>query len=158
MPLPAYLRARPLPAWLQVTPGPLELTYPITIKGAPPVLVTLRAHVQVPDLKLSSELLDFGACQTGQCKVFSVQLHNAKQVPCEWAVKRPVEVTKTRDWQFFVCEPSEGVLEPDQRVNMKVGDACIIIHRPWQHIGTCSLAQVALPPFARYANHRRGTG
>ncbi|PNH08880.1 Hydrocephalus-inducing protein [Tetrabaena socialis] len=38
-----------------VQPGPVELVYPITIKGSPPVLLTLRAHVQVPDLKLSTE-------------------------------------------------------------------------------------------------------
>lgn len=39
-----------------VNPGPIELVYPISIKGAPPVLLTLRAHVQVPDLKLSQEV------------------------------------------------------------------------------------------------------
>ncbi|KXZ49496.1 hypothetical protein GPECTOR_21g722 [Gonium pectorale] len=103
-----------------VQPGPLELTYPIAIKGSPPVLITMRAHVQVPDLKLSSEVLDFGYCQTGQCKVFTVQLHNHKQVPCDFAIKKPVEVIKAKDWQFFTCEPSEGTLEPDQRMQLKV--------------------------------------
>ncbi len=39
-----------------VQPGPLELVYPIAMKGSPPVLLTLRAHVQVPDLRLSTEV------------------------------------------------------------------------------------------------------
>ncbi|KAG2489301.1 hypothetical protein HYH03_012133 [Edaphochlamys debaryana] len=103
-----------------VQPGPLELVYPITIKGSPPVLLTMRAHVQVPDMTLSTETLDFGSCQTGQCKVFTVQLHNHKQVPCEYQVRKPAEVIKAKDWQFFSCDPPEGTLEPDQRVNLKV--------------------------------------
>ncbi|GIL73964.1 hypothetical protein Vretifemale_3957, partial [Volvox reticuliferus] len=103
-----------------VQAGPLELIYPLNIKGSPPVLLTLRAHIQVPDMRLSTETLDFGSCLTGQCKVFTVQLHNQKQVPCEFSIKRPAEVIKAKDWQFFVCEPSEGTLEPDQRLNLKV--------------------------------------
>ncbi|EFJ42226.1 hypothetical protein VOLCADRAFT_67248 [Volvox carteri f. nagariensis] len=103
-----------------VQPGPLELIYPLNIKGSPPVLLTLRAHVQMPDMRMSTEILDFGSCLTGQCKVFTVQLHNQKQVPCEFSIKRPAEVIKAKDWQFFVCEPSEGTLEPDQRLNLKV--------------------------------------
>lgn len=72
------------------------------------------------------QVLDFGSCQTGQCKVVTVQLHNHKQVPCEYAIKRPAEVIKAKDWQFFTCEPAEGTLEPDQRVNLQVGhDACV---------------------------------
>eukprot|EP00798_Chlamydomonas_sp_ICE-L_P006741 gene6741-3411_t len=104
----------------QVQLGPMELILPLYVKNSPPVLITLRANVQVPDLKLSRDVLDFDSVQTGQCKVITVELHNYKQVPCEWQVKRPVENTKAKDWSYFRCEPSEGVLEPDQRLGIKV--------------------------------------
>jgi len=50
-----------------------------------------------------------------------VQLHNPTQVAAEWGIKRPaVDSPKLRDWQFFVPEPPEGVLEPGARVNVRV--------------------------------------
>lgn len=52
-------------------------------------------------MKLSQEVLDFGHVQTGQAKVITVQLHNHKQVPCEWVVKKPIESAKAKDWAFF---------------------------------------------------------
>ena len=77
-------------------------------------------HLQVPDLKLSQEVLEYGSVQTGKAGVVTLQLHNNKQVPCEWSVKRPIEASKAKDWAFFVVEPPEGVLEPDQKINVKV--------------------------------------
>lgn len=76
--------------------------------------------MQVPDLQLSQDVLDFDTVRTGHAKVYTLQLHNYKQVPCEWAIKRPVEASKAKDWGFFRVEPSEGLLEPDQKLNVKV--------------------------------------
>ena len=42
------------------------------------------------------------------------------QVPCEWALKRPIDNAKAKDWAFFRLEPQEGTLEPDQRLNVRV--------------------------------------
>ena len=55
----------------------------------------------MPDLRLSQDVLDFDRVQTGLSKVFTLQLHNYKQVPCDWIVKRPVENSKAKDWAFF---------------------------------------------------------
>jgi hydrocephalus-inducing protein len=41
-------------------------------------------------------------------------------VPCEWSVKKPVEASKCKDWTFFTMEPFEGVLEPNEKLNVKV--------------------------------------
>ncbi len=72
------------------------------------------------DVSARSQMLEFGTCQTGQCKVFTVQLHNYKQVPAEFSIKKPAEVIKAKDWQFFACEPLEGTVEPEQKLNLKV--------------------------------------
>lgn len=65
--------------------------------------VPYMACTQVPDLSLSTELIDFGHVRTGLAKCVVLQLTNTKQVPCEWAVKRPIEGHKAKDWQFFRC-------------------------------------------------------
>lgn len=75
---------------------------------------------QVPDLKMSQEVLEYGSIQTGKAGVVTLQLHNQKQVPCEWGVKRPIEASKAKDWAFFTVDPPEGVLEPDQKINVRV--------------------------------------
>ncbi len=120
------------------------------------MLLTLRALVQIPDITLSQDVLEFGNVQTGKAGVITLQLHNYKQariviimrgerrtsvpfpppslvfvlpptlsshrvqVPCEWSVKCPVEASKCRDWAFFSLEPSEGVLEPGEKLNARV--------------------------------------
>ena len=53
--------------------------------------------------------------------MFSLQLHNPREVPAEWSIKRPaVDSPKLRDWGFFVPQPSEGVLEPGASAVVKV--------------------------------------
>jgi hypothetical protein len=54
-------------------------------------------------------------------QVCTVQLHNPREVPAEWSIKRPaVDSPKLRDWGLFVPEPAEGCLEPGASVNVKV--------------------------------------
>lgn len=56
-----------------VQPGPSEVTLPLAIRGScaesPAVLLTLRAHVVVPDLTTSVAALDFGTVWNEHCKV-----------------------------------------------------------------------------------------
>lgn len=44
----------------------------------------MHAVVAVPDLKVSTELVDFDEVQCGQCKIVTIQLHNPEKVACEW--------------------------------------------------------------------------
>jgi hydrocephalus-inducing protein len=53
--------------------------------------------------------------------VFTIQLHNPREVPADWTIKRPaVDSPKLRDWGFFVPEPAEGTLEPGATTKLKV--------------------------------------
>lgn len=47
-----------------------------------------------------------------------MQLHNPKEVPCDWQVKKPME--SDTDWSFFECQPDAGLLPPGESANMKV--------------------------------------
>lgn len=79
----------------------------LSIANADGIMSGSKPHVplQVPDLELSQDTLQFGRVEAGKAKVITVQLHNPRSIACEWEVKKPIEVTKAKDWQFFrwVC-------------------------------------------------------
>lgn len=53
--------------------------------------------------------------------MYTIQLHNPKEVPADWSIKRPaVDSPKLRDWDCFVPKPAEGTLEPGATAKLKV--------------------------------------
>ena len=55
------------------------------VLGGPVVQVRLCATVTVPDLVVSSDVIEFGEVKCGECRIVSVQLHNYQPVHCEWS-------------------------------------------------------------------------
>lgn len=54
-------------------------------------------------------------------QVYTIQLTNSRQVPADWSIKKPaVDSPKLKDWQYFVAQPSEGVIEPGGATNIRV--------------------------------------
>lgn len=103
--------------------GPSEVTLPIYVKNGPPALLTVRSNAIYPDMSLSADTLDFGTVLAGNCKIHTVQLVNEKPALVEWTASGSDgdKSKKRRDYvPPFRCEPSEGILEPGQRLNMKV--------------------------------------
>jgi hydrocephalus-inducing protein len=98
--------------------GELRHVVPVPIRLGPPIELHLVANIQTPELEVSSRELDFGRVQVGQCKAMWVQLFNPKDVPADWAVRKPME--KVRDWSFFSAAPSSGTLQPGERVNVQM--------------------------------------
>ena len=49
--------------------------------------VRLRANIVVPELIVSQPKLEFGEVFAGFKKEITIQLINAKPVPCEWSTK-----------------------------------------------------------------------
>lgn len=54
----------------------------------------LQAHVTIPDLEMSTDCVEFDKVQCGQCKVITVQLHNHKEVRCDWTSLNPAHKTE----------------------------------------------------------------
>lgn len=54
-------------------PGPMEVAVPLTLRAgcadSPAVLLTLRAHVVMPDITTSAIALEFGTVCNAHCKV-----------------------------------------------------------------------------------------
>ena len=60
--------------------GPLMAHVPIHVLGGPTLGLQMRANVAMPGMAVSTESLDFGTVECGQCKVMTIQLHNQQQV------------------------------------------------------------------------------
>ena len=65
--------------------------------------VRLCASVTVPDLRVSSDVVEFGEVKCGECRIVSIQLHNHQAVRCDWSAA-PAEHTKKQ-----VIELSIGI-------------------------------------------------
>lgn len=69
----------------------------------------------MPDMQVSTDLLEFGPVQCGQCKVVTIQLFNHNKVKCEWT-SLPTEKEKRlvrfnlHFWFALVCEVKGDLL------------------------------------------------
>lgn len=102
----------------QITLGVHQAQLPIVMKNGPPCILTIRAHVTVPDIAISLETLDFGKMAVSTCHTLFTQLHNTSAVAAEWAVKKPMGSAK--DLSNFRVTPQSGVLAPGYKANVQV--------------------------------------
>ena len=51
------------------------------------------ANVIIPDLQVSTDVVEFGEVKCGECRIVSIQLYNYQAVHCEWFAV-PTEHTK----------------------------------------------------------------
>lgn len=92
----------------------------------------------MPDLQISNDVIDFGEVKCGECKIITVQVHNYKEVRCDWSAsylpkredkftpmhlkrkkKGPenAELSKPRTFEIM---PPTGILLPSQKVNIQL--------------------------------------
>ena len=64
---------------------PYETHHPHQISTGPQIIVELCADVTMPDICVSSEVVDFSDVICGQAKVVTVQLHNHGYVTADWS-------------------------------------------------------------------------
>ncbi|XP_055892829.1 hydrocephalus-inducing protein homolog isoform X5 [Biomphalaria glabrata] len=116
--------------------GSVEVNVPVNILHGPTFNLCLRAHVTMPDLEVSDDVLEFSDVKCGECKVITIQLHNHQMVKCEWNsvppddskkidkhvpmhLRRKLRQEKKKPNIFEVLPPT-GVLMPGQRINVQV--------------------------------------
>ncbi|XP_077975805.1 hydrocephalus-inducing protein homolog isoform X2 [Styela clava] len=118
--------------------GPVEAVVPVNIVGGPQICMRLQAHVTVPELEINTDIVEFAKVQCGQCKVITVQIHNHKQVRCEWTSLNPAQRNDKLDKHVpmhlrrkfrkemkpkaahFEMMPARGSLAPGQRMNVQI--------------------------------------
>ena len=47
-------------------------------------MIEAKANVTMPDMQISSDVLEFDDVKCGECRVITVQLHNHQHVRCDW--------------------------------------------------------------------------
>ncbi|KAH9493176.1 hypothetical protein Btru_021958, partial [Bulinus truncatus] len=116
--------------------GTVKVSVPVNVLHGPTFNICLRAHVTMPDLEVSDDVLEFSSVKCGECKVITIQLHNQQMVKCEWNsipsdeskkidkhvpmhLRRKLRQEKKKPNIFEVLPPT-GVLMPGQRVNVQV--------------------------------------
>ena len=77
------------------------------VVNGPQVCVRLRANVAVPELLVSSDMIDFDTVPCGQCKVVTIQLYNEQYVKCEWTVVSS-ESQQTLASYFYILKKAKS--------------------------------------------------
>jgi P pilus assembly chaperone PapD len=98
--------------------GLVEQRLKLNLSPGAPVILVLRANVVMPMVTVSEESVDFGVVQAGHASTVTVVLHNPQEVPAEWKAVPPLELAK--DYDFFTCKPSSGVLAPHEKLLLEV--------------------------------------
>lgn len=74
--------------------GPVDVHVPFHVLSGPSFGLRIKAVVTMPDMTVSTDSLDFGVVECGNCKVMTIQLHNNQQVRCDWSSEPPEEKKK----------------------------------------------------------------
>ncbi|XP_068693384.1 hydrocephalus-inducing protein homolog [Montipora foliosa] len=117
--------------------GVVDIQVPFHVLSGPAFGLRIKAVVTMPDMIVSTDSLDFGTVECGNCKVMTIQLHNTQQVRCEWSSEPPEEKKKKSNKMIplhlrkkmrsekakpkhFEVMPPIGSLMPGQRINVQV--------------------------------------
>ena len=84
--------------------GRKTVILPISISGLATNEIILTANVCIPDIEISTEVVDFGPVLIGQSKKMYIRLHNPSPVVAKWSLK------KVKDDPKITITPSEGSL------------------------------------------------
>eukprot|EP00884_Botryococcus_braunii_P008669 jgi/Botrbrau1/17803/Bobra.0127s0052.1 len=89
-------------------------------KGGPQLDVRLSAHVVTPELRVFPDALSFPSVPVGCCKVMFLRLHNPREAPAEWTLKKPMDAGADKDWTYFTFSSTQGTLVPRTSQLLKV--------------------------------------
>ena len=66
-------------------------------------MIEAKANVTMPDMQISTDVLEFSDVKCGECKVITVQLHNHQHVRCEWnSLPTEKEKKKVQTYKQYV--------------------------------------------------------
>lgn len=115
--------------------GSIEHVININVVNGPIINIRVFANVTMPDLQISNDVIDFKQVKCGECKILTVQIHNHKEVRCDWSAsylpnkddkftplhlkrkKRQQELIKPRNFEIM---PPAGTLLPGQKLNIQL--------------------------------------
>lgn len=123
------------PSTAEIPCGPFEIVCHFLLSDGPEVPLICTGEVLLPDLELSHDELDFEDVTVSRCKIITIQLHNPTSVRCIWEASVPsppkrinrfIPLHLKKKGQVpkrapnFELLPSRGVIEPGNRLSIKV--------------------------------------
>lgn len=64
--------------------GRQKFVVPFDVKGGPSYQLEFVANLTIPELSMSSDLIDFGKVCVPTRKTIKIRFENKKEVPCDW--------------------------------------------------------------------------
>ena len=102
------------------------------------VYLRVKAEVNMPQMTVSTQSLEFGNVECGRCKIGTIQLYNPLEVAVSWKYEKPIDNRIPTDKHlplhlrkklrkqhkpvpaFFDVIPNHGDLKPKERKNVQV--------------------------------------
>jgi len=118
--------------------GLQKFRVPVDIKNGPQYMIEFAANLTIPELSMSTNLVDFDRVCVNTRKTIKIRLENNKEITCEWNFCAPSVVpaiaatgaptegepkksSKGRDeGEKFTVFPHSGVLQPGQKQTIDV--------------------------------------
>ena len=97
--------------------GRKQVTLPLVVKGAPKINVILYAHVCLPDIEMSTDVIDFERVQLGRSRKMFFFLKNTSPVTANWLLKK---VGSGKEESKFIIEPDQGSIRAGQKIIVSV--------------------------------------
>ena len=105
------------------TAGVKNYMIPIKVKDGGKYFVQIIANINVPELKLSSNLVNFSKILIGTCKTMTIRLENEKNISCEYYIthiKKNSKKKKNTKPNCFILNKMNGFLKPFSKSNLEI--------------------------------------
>ena len=95
---------------------------PIKVKDGGKYFIQIIANINVPELKLSSKLVNFSKILIGTCKTMTIRLENEKNIPCEYYIVHIKKNNKKKNSKpnRFILNKMSGFLKPFSKSNLEI--------------------------------------
>lgn len=99
--------------------GRVRYQIPIDIKCGPTYTIDFVANLTIPELSMSTDVVDFDRVLLNTRKTVKIRLKNLREVVCEWQYYNPNPASavsagpdKKKEVEFFSVYPLSGTLQP----------------------------------------------
>ena len=103
--------------------GKIRHVVPIDLSYGPSYTVEFVANLTIPELDMSTDLVEFNKVCVGTRKIIKVRFENNKEVPCDWFYYYKESVQNAggaKEAEKFSVNPTSGYLLPGQKQTVDV--------------------------------------
>lgn len=96
--------------------GKVRHIIPVDVKHGPSYAIEFIANLTIPELSMSTDILDFAKVCVNTRKTVKIRFENLKEVPCEWWYYYKQDISTAaavaKEGERFTVHPQNGTLLP----------------------------------------------